>query len=188
VAYVFIRSGTVWIQQQVIGASDGGVTDEFGAAVSLSGETAAVGAPSHSGPGGMVSAGTAYVFVRSGGTWSEQQKLAASDAASLDKFGWAISVSGDTVAVGAVWDDTPAGANAGSGYVFVRSGTTWTEQRRLLAPDGAAGDEFGAAISVAADTVVAGSRRDDTAGGADAGSAHVFRGPVPVTLESFTLE
>jgi FG-GAP repeat len=78
--------------------------------------------------------------------------------------------------------------DAGSAYVFVRSGAAWTEERNLMAPDGMAGDLFGYAVSVSADTVVAGAPADDTAAGVDAGSAHVFRGSVPVELQTFTVE
>ena len=97
------------------------------------------------------------MFVRSGTTWTEQQKLLASDGAAGDYFGFSVSVSGDTVVVGASLDDTPGGVDAGSAYVFVRSGTTWTEQQKLLASDGAAGDDFGYSVSVSGDTVVVGA-------------------------------
>ena len=93
------------------------------------------------------------MFVRSGGTWTEQQKLTASDAAAGDLFGASVAVSGDTVVAGAYVDDTPAGVDAGSAYVFVRSGGTWTEQQKLTASDAAAGDQFGVSVAVSGDTV-----------------------------------
>ena len=74
---------------------------------------------------GGTDSGSAYVFVRSGTTWSEQAKLIASDAAVLDWFGSEVALSGDTALVGAMWDDD-AGTESGSAYVFVRSGTTWS--------------------------------------------------------------
>jgi hypothetical protein len=187
-AYVFVRSGTTWSQQQKLTASDAAFNDLFGLSVALSGDTAAVGAVFADTAGG-VDSGAAYVFVRSGTTWSEQQKLIASDAGSSDLFGVALSATGDdTVVVGASDDDTTAGSNAGSAYVFGRVGTVWSEHRRLFAPDAAALDQLGASVSVAGDTVLVGAPFDDTAGGADAGSAHVFRGMVPVELEIFTVE
>jgi hypothetical protein len=182
-AFVFVRSGAVWTQEQELVASDAQVNDDFGAAVSLWGDTAAVGANFH-----FAATGSAYVFVRSGTTWTQQQKLVASDGAPGDHFGSGISLAGDTVVVGAFLDDLPSGADAGSGYVFVRTGTTWTEQRRLVAPDAAAGDAFGSTVAVSAATVLVGASSDDTASGPDAGSAHVFRDPVPVELQSLSVD
>ncbi len=69
-------------------------------------------------------------------------KLTASDAAAFDYFGWSVALSGDTALVGANRADD-AGTSSGSAYVFVRSGTSWTEQAKLTASDGAAGDGFG---------------------------------------------
>ena len=186
-AYVFVRSGTTWSLRQKLLASDAAVGDDFGFAVSASGDTVAVGAFAAD-PGATTDGGSAYVFVRSGATWTEQQKLLAADAASGDYFGFTVSVSGDALVAGALLADTAAGVDAGSAYVFARSGATWTEQRRLSAPDGAADDFFGSAVALAGDTVVAGAVGDDTLGGMNAGSAHVFRGRVPVELQSFSVE
>jgi hypothetical protein len=140
--------------------------------VSVSGDTAVVGADHDDTPGGE-GAGSAYVFARSGTTWTQQQKLLATDGTASDSFGVSVSISGDTALVGAYLDDPPSGTDAGSAYVFVRSGTTWTEQQKLLAPDGAAGDNFGNSVSVSGDTALLGAYKDD-GGGADAGSAYVF--------------
>jgi hypothetical protein len=170
-AYVFVRSGTTWTQQQQLSASEGAPGDEFGGAVAVSGDTAVIGAHASHPPDG---AGAAYVFVRSGTTWTEQQKLTASDAAAADHFGLSLSLSGDTVAISAYADDTPRGFDAGSAYVFVRSGTVWTQQQKLTAQDGGADDWFGVDVSVSADTVVVGAPRDDRIGAADVGSAYVF--------------
>jgi FG-GAP repeat len=100
-------------QQQKLEASDAASPDQFGTSVAISGETVVVGAPV---AGGY--AGSAYVFVRSGGVWSQQQKLAASDAAAGDQFGNSVAISGETVVVGA----PVAGGYAGSASVLVRSG------------------------------------------------------------------
>jgi uncharacterized repeat protein (TIGR01451 family) len=173
-AYVFVRSGTTWTEQQKIVASDGASGDEFGRSVSISADTVLVGAQTHQGPGG-VNSGAAYVFVRSGATWSEQQPLAAPDGLAGDLFGCAVAVSADTAVVGACTDDTAAGPDAGSAYVFVRSGVTWTSQQHLFASDAAAGDAFGCSVAVAGDTAVAGAcLGQGPAGGTDTGSAYVF--------------
>ena len=172
-AYVFVRSGTAWAEQQKLLAPDGASNASFGYSVSVSGDTAVVGAVTDDAPGGPLS-GSAYVFVRSGESWTEQQKLLASDGAADDFFGISASVSGDTVVVGAYGDDTPAGLNAGSAYVFFRSGMAWTEQQKLVASDAMAGDVFGFAVSLSGETVLVGAIGDDTPGGMDAGSAYVF--------------
>ena len=171
-AYVFARSGTSWIEQQKLTASDASPLDLFGLSVAISGATAAVGAlgDDHADDS---DAGSAYVFVRNGTHWTEQAKLTASDAAAEDSFGGSVAASGDTVTVGAGGDDHAGGTDAGSAYVFVRSGTTWNEQAKLIASDAAAEDWFGS-VSVSGETAVVGAFGDDHAGGVDAGSAYVF--------------
>ena len=185
-AYVFVRSGTVWSQQQKLLAADGAAADQLGSSVSISGDTAVAGARFDDAP--QQNSGSAYVFVRSGTVWTQQQKLVASDAAEIDLFGWSAALSGDTLVLGAPGDDTTGGDDAGSAYVFGRFGSVWTEHRRLLAPDGALEDQMAFSVSLSGDTVAAGAVFDDTTGGANAGSAHIFRGTVPVELQSFGVE
>src|SRR6185295_9812360 len=168
-----VRSGTTWTEQQKLLASDASSNDLFGVSVSVSGDTVVVGAYRNNNPGG-VGAGAAYVLVRSGTTWTEQQKLLASDAAVNLCFGYSVSVSGDTVAVRAYVDYNAGGVDAGAAYVFARSGTNWTEQQKLLASDAAASDWFGYSVSVSGDTVVSGAWLADAVGGVDAGAAYVF--------------
>ncbi len=169
-AYVFVRSGSIWTQQQKLTASDGAADDGFGTSVSVSGDTALVGANGDDDNGSA--SGSAYVFVRSGTTWSFEQKLTASDGAADDFFGYSVSVSVDTALVGAHEDDDD-GSRSGSAYVFVRSGSTWTQQQKLTASDGAAEDQFGWSVSVNGDTALVGARYDDDNGSAS-GSAYVF--------------
>src|SRR6266540_2518832 len=168
-AYVFVRSGTSWSQQAKLTASDAAASDTFGLSVAVSGDTAVVGAISDDTDAGP-DAGSAYVFVRSGTGWSQQAKLTASDAASGDRFGDAVGISGNTVVVGA----SDAASDAGSAYVFVRSGTSWSQQAMLTASDAAASDLFGRSVAVSGDTAVVGAISDDTDAGPDAGSAYVF--------------
>ncbi len=85
----------------------------------VSGDTAVIGARYDDHAGGT-NAGAAYVFVRSGGVWSQQAKLTASDAAASDHFGYSVAISGDTAVIGARGDDHAGGTSAGSAYVFVR--------------------------------------------------------------------
>ena len=151
-AYVFVRSGTTWSQQAYLKASNTGAGDYFGLSVAVSGDTVIVGAPHEdSSTTGVNStpnesatdAGAAYVFVRSGTTWSQQAYLKASNTGAGDGFGWSAAVSGDMVVVGAYHEDssttgvnsTPneSATDAGAAYVFVRSGTTWSQQAYLKA-------------------------------------------------------
>ncbi len=169
-AYVFVRGASSWELQQKLLPLDGAAGDYFGISVSLSGDTVVIGAPLDDDNG--ADSGSAYVFFRSGSVWTEQQKLVASDGAADDRFGYAASVSADTVVIGARYD-ADNGLYAGSAYVFFRSGSVWSQQQKLLAPDGVGGDYFGSAVSVSADTVVVGAFQDDD-NGSDSGSAHVF--------------
>jgi len=170
-AYVFTRSGTTWTEQAKLTASDAAAGDGFGNTVAVSGDTAVVGAINDDDAGDR--SGSAYVFVRSGTTWTQQAKLTASDAAAFDLFGREVAVSGDTTVITAASDDD-GGLQSGSAYVFVRSGTTWTQQAKLTASDAAADDQFGNAVTVSGDTVIVGAAVDDNAGGSNSGAAYVF--------------
>ena len=98
-------------------------------------------------------------------TWSEMQKLNASDGATDDRFGRSVSLDGDTVLIGAADDDN--GDDSGSVYVFTRMGTTWTQQAKLLPSDGAKDDRFGFSVSLDGDTALIGAfGDDDNVGGA----------------------
>ena len=172
-AYVFVRSGATWVEQQQLIPGDAALNDHFGFAVGLWGDTAVVGAY-RADPGGALGAGSAYVFVRSGTVWSEQQKLIATNPMDGDHFGSSVGIWEDTVAVGAARDDSPLN-DAGSVFVFVRNGTTWSLEQRLAASDASVGDRFGTSVDVEGDTAVVGVPRDSHGLGAvEAGSAYVF--------------
>jgi hypothetical protein len=142
--YVFTRAYDAWTQQQKLTASDAKEDAAFGNSVAVSGDTAVVGA---------FGANAVYVFTRTGATWTEQQKLTAADVVVGDFFGDAVAVSGDTALVGAFEQSSRRGAV----YVFTRTGTTWTQQAKLLADDAAEGDDFGASVSLSGDTAAVGS-------------------------------
>jgi len=175
-AYVFVRSGTAWSQQAYLKASNTDWYDEFGGSVAVSGDTVVVGAwQEDSSTTGINStpnddaqvAGAAYVFVRSGTAWSQQAYLKASNTGEFDEFGRSVAVSGDTVVVGARFEDSSTtGINstpnedawrAGAAYVFVRSGTAWSEQAYLKASNTGELDYFGSSVAVSGDTVVVGA-------------------------------
>ena len=169
-AYVFIRSGTSWSQQAKLVASDGSAGYRFGNEVSISSDSVIVG--SIQDYDGGANAGSAYVFTRSGTSWSQQAKIQSSDIAAGDKFGSSVSIEGDTVVVGADREGA-GGGNAGAAYVFTRSGTSWTEAKKLVASDAQASDLLGFSVDISSDTVVAGARGEDT-GGSNAGAAYTF--------------
>jgi len=171
-AYVFTKSGSTWTEQQKLVASDGQQDDRGGFSVAISGDTVIFGAPGED--AGGTSAGAAYVFTTSdgGATWTQQQKLVASDASPDKYFGQSVSISGDTVVVGAYGDDQVA-SDAGAAYVFTRSGSTWTEQQKLVASDGQINDFFGLPVAIDGDIAIISAYGDDQ-GGTDAGAAYVF--------------
>ncbi len=147
--YVFVRSGSSWSPQQKLTADDGAGGDFYGFALAVSGDTALVGAA-----GNASSRGAVYVFVRSGSSWSPQQKLTADDGAQGDLFGSAVASSGDTALVGAAFKASFQGAV----YVFARSGSSWSLQQELTAADGASGDLLGGSLAMNGNTALVGAR------------------------------
>jgi hypothetical protein len=172
-AYVFVRSGTSWTQQAKLTASDGAANEEFGNSVSLSGNYAVIGAYGDV-IGANGSQGSAYIFHRSGTTWTQQAKLTASDGASADWFGYSVAISGDYVIIGAYGDDEGTNTEQGSAYVYIRSGTSWSQQAKLTASDGTDGDYFGNSVAISGDYVVIGAYRNLIGGNTNQGSAYIF--------------
>ena len=183
-AYVFVRSGGVWSQQAYLKASNTGEGDQFGTAVGISGETVVVGAflessgatgvNGNQGDNGSFGAGAAYVFVRSGGVWSQQAYLKASNTDAGDFFGRAVAISSETVVIGARYEGSGARSingdeaddsvpEVGAAYVFVRNGAVWSQQAYLKASNGARGNGFGASVAIAGGTVVVGARGESSA-------------------------
>ena len=171
--YVFSRSGTTWMQEAYLKASNTGAGDVFGHALALSGDgntlavTAVGEASAATGVGGNQTdnsaggAGAAYVFTRSGTTWTQQAYVKASNTNQLDNFGYAIALSADgtTLAVGAASEasaGTGVGGNqsdnsalyAGAAYVFVRTGTLWAQQAYIKASYPDRDDFFGASLAL----------------------------------------
>jgi hypothetical protein len=159
-AYVYELSGSAWFQRQKLTASDSSVGAQFGRSVAVQGDTIVVGSYYDS------NTGSAYVFTRSAGIWSQQQKLIASDACSDDKFGISVSIDNNTIVVGAYGDDK----NTGAAYVFARSGGVWTQQQKLYASSPSAGDKFGYSVSIGNDFIIVGAHGDS----GSTGAAYVF--------------
>jgi hypothetical protein len=139
--------------------------DAFGTGIGLSGGTLMATAP---GP----EPGAAYVFVGNGAGWTQQAKLTPMGGGAGERFGIAASLSGDRLAVGA----DRAGNASGAVYVFVRNGTTWTQEARLTGSDALPGDAFGSSVSLDGDTLVIGAplKRVPGFGNYANGAAYVF--------------
>ena len=172
-AYVFTRTGTTWSQQAKLTAADAAASDNFGSSVALSGDTALVGAARKAFGGTGSVAGAAYVFTRTGTTWSPQAKLTAADAAMNDQFGRSVSLSGDTALIGAPGKTVAWSGGVGAAYVFTRSGDSWTQQTRMVASDGATLDNFGWSVALSGTTALAGAWQKTVDGKVQAGAAYV---------------
>jgi hypothetical protein len=175
-AYVFVRVGGIWTVQQVLTASDGAPGDQFGCAVALDGDTALVGADHHDLSGGSFS-GAAYVFTRTGSTWSQQAELAPSDhGLGNDRFGRAVALYADTAFVGAPMRDAPGCFNSGAAYAFRRSGTSWSQEAKIALPDPntLTEDRFGCSLDVDGNSVVIGTDYRQIAGKGNTGAAYVY--------------
>lgn len=172
--YVFVREGTTWRQQARLTVPGSDDYTRFGASVAISGDTLVIGAESEKRAGGragadeILMAGAAYVFVRDGGKWSQQARLEASNAKYKLHFGGAVAISGDTLIVGAIGDNSAAGGvngdqadhslvSGGAAYVFMREGTKWSQQAYLKAPKPGEFDEFGGSVAISGDTAVVGA-------------------------------
>jgi hypothetical protein len=168
--YVFTRTGTTWTQQQKLLTSDSQQYQHFGNSVFLNGNDILIGANGDNENGAF--SGAAYVFTRTGTTWTQQAKLLPSDGEPEEHFGCSVSLDRDSALIGAYTDDDN-GDNSGSTYVFSRTGTTWTQQAKLFASDGAVNDYFGCCVSLSSDTALIGA---DGADGieVDSGAAYVF--------------
>ncbi|MFN0243328.1 MAG: hypothetical protein ACKVWV_10595 [Planctomycetota bacterium] len=161
--YVFVRNGSTWTQQAKLVASDSSSLAGLGASVAVHGDTVVAGAPSASAPN---ASGAVYVFVRSGSTWTQQAKLTS----FAPRLGESVAIWGDTVVAG-----SPIHSwilfGEGSARVFVRNGTTWTQQSRLVASDASPSDSFGRSVAILGDTIAVGA---DTWESGD-GAVYVFQ-------------
>ena len=168
-AYIFTRDNSNnWNQQAKLVANDINAV-EFGRSVSISGNTMVIGA--HYSRDNGSNSGSAYVFERdSNGNWNKQAKLLANDGNKNERFGLSVSISEETIIIGAHQDDDN-GVDSGSAYVFVRdSNGNWSQQAKLLANDGSTFDKFGSSVSISGETVAIKSQ--DTS--ASFGATYVF--------------
>lgn len=165
------QGSSLWAQQAELTPSDSAI--EFGSSVAISGNTAVVGAPGST-VGGNSRQGAAYIFVNNGGVWTQQAELTAADGAANNLFGGSVSISGNTVVIGAEGLAVNGAADQGAAYVFVNNGGSWTQAAELTASDGAAYDDFGGSVSVNAGTLVVGAPTKTLNGNQEQGAAYVF--------------
>jgi FG-GAP repeat len=175
-AYLYQKDATgTWQFVKKLVASDRARDDYFGGSVAISGDTVVVGAY-----GDDIDQGSAYIFERDQGganTWGQVKKLLASDGAEDDSFGGLVAISGDTVVVGAMFDDIGTNINQGSAYLFQRDkggANTWGRVKKLLASDRAEGDYFGSSVAISGDTVVVGAFMDNVGTNIGQGSAYIY--------------
>ena len=182
-AYVFERSGSLWLQRAKFTANDAKAGDLFGNTVAISDETVIIGAPGvdDAGP----EAGAAYVFIYSGDEWVQQAKLIADDTSMFDHFGTAVSIHQNTAIIGAHGKDE-ASVDAGAAYIFVRNGGVWIQQAKLTHQNPVPGDQFGYAVAVYEDNALIGAHRSD-ATGPDSGAAYIFNRNGATWSEEFQL-
>jgi hypothetical protein len=169
--YVFEFDGLNWNQTHKLFSADASPVSGFGRSVRVDGNRMLVGAYADNHAG--IASGAAYVFDFDGLNWSQSQKIGPDDGAFDDRFGWAVSLVGDSAFVGSFMDDDD-GTFSGSVYVFTYDGFTWTATQKLTASDAAAGDQFGISLSVDGDVLVVGADKDNDLGG-NSGSVYVYQ-------------
>lgn len=188
-AYILEKIGGNWIEVQKLVASDRAAGDHFGSSVDISGNIAIISSPSEdedvTGGNSIQSTGSAYIFERTTGVWTETQKIVATDRGINDKFGYSVAISGDYAIVGANNDghDTTGGnhlANSGSAYIFKNTGGVWTEVQKIIASDRGAFDIFGTTVDISGDYAIVGAELEnhDTLGSNslyNSGSAYIFK-------------
>ncbi len=182
--YIFTRSGTTWSQEAYIKASSPGAVDYFGESITLHGDTLAVGAPREDSSAAGIngdeenndaeSSGAVYVFARSGGSWTQEAYVKASNTTERDGFGLSVSLFGDSLAVGSPSEDSAAtgvggdqlnsdSLHSGAVYLFTRSGSTWSQEAYIKASNNESGDGFGGEVSLYENALAVGARGEDSA-------------------------
>lgn len=157
-AYIYVRGASTWTLQAKLVATDSRPQDSFGGSVAIDGDTAVVGSIF-----GNNDRGAAYVFVRQGTTWTQQQRLVPEAPQTFEEFGTRVAISGETILVTAPVRTVGANANQGAAFVFVRSGGTWSQQAQLIRPNGTANGRLGQAVALDGNTVILGDSGRESA-------------------------
>ena len=174
--YVFDKIGSDWLQTGYLAPADPSSFDQFGYSVSVDGDR--VLASSFEDDDNGFSSGSAYIFKNTGGVWSQEAKLIASDGAANDYFGISVSLD-DSVAVCGAYLHNAAGTDRGAAYVYYRNNGLWSQNQKLTAPDAANSDQFGVSVAVSGSRIAIGANYEDD-GGTNAGAVYTFSRPASV--------
>lgn len=159
--YIFTRTGSAWVEQQILRPGDSDCGQWFGSALAIEGDTLVVGAPRDDEFGTL--SGAAYVFVKTGGTWVEREKLRSTNERIFDGFGSSVAICGDLLVVGA-----QGAGPQGEAYVFERSAGVWTE-RQQVDSGGGSPYGFGSDVAISGNTFAV-----SATGGNNRGAVYVF--------------
>ena len=180
-AYVFRNSGSGWVQETKLHASDPHDQDQFGFSVGLAVDPAnnehiaIVGA--YKTDDNALDSGSAYIFHKTNSSWSQVAKLHAGDPSANDQFGIAASISissaGPVAIVGSFFADGSA-TDSGAAYIFRAAGSTWMQEAKLVAGDPGDGDHFGNAVSISGDMALIGAYFDNGSA-SHTGAAYIFQ-------------
>ena len=176
-AYVYDGSSGTWTKTQKLVASDGGASDIFGYSIAFDGTQLLIGAYMYN-----MGQGAVYAFGNSGGTWTQTQKIVASDAATNTYFGYATALSGSTLLIGS-WGANPGGNDTqGAAYIFTASNGVWTQTQELISDDGTAADKFGHSVALQGTTALIGA--DGWSNGETVGAVYAFDGSSGTFLQT----
>ncbi|MEE3228276.1 MAG: hypothetical protein VX237_04160, partial [Chloroflexota bacterium] len=187
--YVYEKTGTSWAMQAFIKAANNDASDQFGSSVAINGETIAAGAPeedsnqttitngtSASSNDSSAASGAVYVYKRTGTSWNQEAYIKSDNMTAGDNFGHVLAIYGDTLAVGAIGEDSNQtsitnGINASSNnsntdsgavYIYKRSGATWAQEAYIKAVNNGASDNFGYSLSLNGETLAVGVYKEDS--------------------------
>ncbi|TGL13516.1 hypothetical protein EHQ50_08525 [Leptospira meyeri] len=188
-AYVYQRNGSTWVEQAYLKAPNAEAGDQFGEDVAISKDTIVVAAfaeasnqititngPSASSDNSAANAGAAYVFKRIGSTWIHEAYLKAPNAKTDEYFGTSLAIEGDTIAISAIYEDSGqrtvtngptisidnSSPRSGAIYVYGRTGSNWTLNAYLKAPNADPDDRLGNSMGLSGDTIVVGANQEDS--------------------------
>ena len=181
-SFIFSFNGNSWVQEAKLIGSDTTSGDIFGWSVSISENKVIIGA--QLADNSEVNSGSSYIFSFNGSSWLEEAKLTATDAGLSNRFGWSVSISGDSALVGAVGKDDN-GVSSGAAYYYNYNGTSWIEQAKLLASDNESDDQLGYSVSISNNNKIIGARLDDD-NGTNSGAAYFFK-TADITPPTITL-
>ena len=173
--YIFdLQTNGTWTQTAKLTADNKGAGDKLGNSVAIDGDVLVTGAYFEDTTAS--NSGAAYVFSRSGGSWSQTTMLKAADAEENDEFGYphSVAIQGNTIVVGAPKEDTGF-TNAGAAYIFTYDGSSWSQAQKIQAATRAAEDFFSLDVNISGDYIVLGAILRNSNGLSNSGAAYVFK-------------